>query len=324
MVFTTTVLVPRSRVAERSVKVMCRTLRGAKITNCLPPNDNEERDRIVNKALWLAAIFAIAVPTGCSSPSLSSTNSPAGRLMGTMDDWVNAVCNSPRFDRGTLMPSATGGGQCANLASVRGMGPVGRYEFVWGSYPSGSESAISSDLAMLGPYAEGNDGTEAVVFAVFMGENHAGLTPLERFGFVLYPGQMSACYGVNSHQRVECPPEGEPSTAPAQPPAVGPAPASTNAMPPSTAMPPAPGNATSQYVRTESGKVRCVVQPDQVACEASGPAGTGFLQAPIEISESQCKYSPCPGGIHSDLAEVTASGAFHWNDGNIGGVGSDW
>jgi hypothetical protein len=28
--------------------------------------------------------------------------------------------------------------------------------------------------------------------------------------------------------------------------------------------------------------------------------------------------------MHSDLAEVTASGAFHWNDGNIGGIGSNW
>src|ERR1700738_1221301 len=120
----------------------------------------------MNKVLGLAALFAIAVLAGCSSPTLSpSTNSPAGRLTGTMDDWVNAVCNSPRSDRGTLMPSATGGGQCANLASVRGMGPVGRYEFVWGTYPPGSESAISNDLAMLGPYAEGNDGTEEVVFA---------------------------------------------------------------------------------------------------------------------------------------------------------------
>src|SRR5271167_3354926 len=29
------------------------------------------------------------------------------------------------------------------------------------------------------------------------------------------------------------------------------------------------------------------------------------------------------GGIHRDQAKVTASGAFNWNDGNIGGVGSD-
>jgi hypothetical protein len=44
---------------------------------------------------------------------------------------------------------------------------------------------------------------------------------LEKFGFILHPGKMSACHGAYSHQRVECPPEGEPSTAPAQPPAAG-------------------------------------------------------------------------------------------------------
>jgi hypothetical protein len=35
------------------------------------------------------------------------------------------------------------------------LGPVGRYEFVWGTYPSGSESAVSNDLAMLGPTLRG-------------------------------------------------------------------------------------------------------------------------------------------------------------------------
>jgi hypothetical protein len=172
----------------------------------------------MNKVLGLAAIVAIAMLAGCSSPASSPqglppsgpNNSTSGRLIGTMDDWVNAVCNSPRFDRGRLMPSATGGGQCADLASRGSIGPVGRYEFVWGTYPSGSGSSISNDLAMLGPYAEGNDGTEEVVFAAFMGENHAGLTPLERFGFVLHPGKMSACHGAYSGQQVECPPEGNP------------------------------------------------------------------------------------------------------------------
>jgi hypothetical protein len=48
---------------------------------------------------------------------------------------------------------------------------------------------------------------------------------------------------------------------------------------------------------------------------------TGFLQAPITMPESQCRYSPCPWGMHADLAEVTASGAFRWMDGNIGGAG---
>jgi len=40
------------------------------------------------------------------------------------------------------------------------------------------------------------------------------------------------------------------------------------------------------------------------------------------MPESQCGYSPCPGGIHFDLAEVTASGGFNWNDGHIGGGGT--
>jgi hypothetical protein len=54
-------------------------------------------------------------------------------------------------------------------------------------------------LTLLGPCAEGNEGTDEVVFAAFMGENHTRLT----FGFVLHPGKMSACYDEYSHQRVE-------------------------------------------------------------------------------------------------------------------------
>ena len=204
----------------------------------------------MNRVLGLAAVFAIGVLAGCSSPASSPqglapsgvNSSTSGRLIGTMDDWVNAVCNSPRFDPGTLMPSATGGGQCADLASRGSIGPVGRYEFVWGTYPSGSESSIRNDLAMLGPYAEGNDGTEEVVFAAFMGENHAGLTSLERFGFALHPGKMSACYGVYSHQRVECPPEGEPSNAPPQARAGGPPRGSIDSVPSPTAVVPPAGN----------------------------------------------------------------------------------
>jgi hypothetical protein len=87
------------------------------------------------------------------------------------------------------------------------------------------------------------------------------------------------------------------------------------------AMAAAPEAHASQYVRTESGRVRCIVGPDKVACEASGPDSTGFPQAPITLPESQCR-SPCPGGIHKDLAVVTPSGAFHWDDGNIGGGGT--
>jgi hypothetical protein len=82
---------------------------------------------------------------------------------------------------------------------------------------------------------------------------------------------------INAAEDFLCLPEvaGGPSALPSQA-----APSNTHAMPPPTVTPPASDNATPQYVRTESGRVRCVVQPDQVGCEASGLGSTGFLQAP--------------------------------------------
>jgi hypothetical protein len=259
----------------------------------------------MNKVLGLAAIFAIAVLAGCSSPSLStSTNSSARHLMGTMDDWVNAVCTTGGplpMRRGTML-----GSSAANPMVCHGprRDPIGQIPIYIGTYPS--ESLMENDLNpnMTGTYAEGNNGSEVVVFVSLPIPSGASpiFQPLEAYGFTI-------------HQL-----RNPPVVSPAPQPPSG----NTNAMPPPTAMPPAPGNATSQYVRTESGKARCHMRPDEVTCEASGPGSTGFLQAPIEMPESQCKYSPCPGGMHADQAEVTASGAFHWNDGNIGGVGSDW
>src|SRR4051795_10511936 len=35
-------------------------------------------------------------------------------------------------------------------------------------------------------------------------------------------------------------------------------------------------------VRTESGKVRCDVRPDEVACEARGPGSQGFRKHPLK------------------------------------------
>lgn len=74
---------------------------------------------------------------------------------------------------------------------------------------------------------------------------------------------------------------------------------------------------SSQYVRTESGKVRCWVTANNqghgggpaVVCEASGPDTVGFLQAPMN------DY-----GSHWHNAVVDGSGNFHWQDANIGGA----
>jgi hypothetical protein len=75
-----------------------------------------------------------------------------------------------------------------------------------------------------------------------------------------------------------------------------------------------------QYVRTESGKVRCLVTADDqghgggpmVVCEASAPGSIGFPQAPNTTT----------AGLHWILAAVTGAGAFQWADGNIGGGGT--
>ncbi len=84
--------------------------------------------------------------------------------------------------------------------------------------------------------------------------------------------------------------------------------------------------ASGQYVRTQSGRVRCLVmandhgQGPAVACEASGPMSPpwnqrenkGFPQAPMSGTAD----------LHWDLAVVNAAGTFRWDDGNIGGGGT--
>jgi hypothetical protein len=64
-----------------------------------------------------------------------------------------------------------------------------------------------------------------------------------------------------------------------------------------------------QYVRTESGKVRCVISADNAACERS--SADGFPDAP-----------PGQLGGHQNIAQVDANGAFSWVEGNIG-IGDD-
>ena len=70
-----------------------------------------------------------------------------------------------------------------------------------------------------------------------------------------------------------------------------------------------------QYVRTQSGMVRCLVMANDEG-HGGGPAvacehGPGFPQAPIS------QY-----GSPFDLAVIHATGAFNWADGNIGGGGT--
>lgn len=61
-----------------------------------------------------------------------------------------------------------------------------------------------------------------------------------------------------------------------------------------------------QYVRTESGKVRCVISAAHAACERT--SADGFPDAP-----------PSQYGGHWNVAGLDADGNFEWSEGNIGG-----
>src|ERR1700754_2756132 len=65
-----------------------------------------------------------------------------------------------------------------------------------------------------------------------------------------------------------------------------------------------------QYVTTESGAVRCVISAEHVGCERT--SADGFPGAP--------KSQSGPGNFN--IASVEKNGAFHWGEGNIGGVDS--
>jgi hypothetical protein len=66
-----------------------------------------------------------------------------------------------------------------------------------------------------------------------------------------------------------------------------------------------------QYVRTETGAVRCVISAPHVGCERT--SADGFPGAP--------KSQSGPGNWN--IAGIDAGGAFNWGEGNIGGVDAD-
>ena len=66
-----------------------------------------------------------------------------------------------------------------------------------------------------------------------------------------------------------------------------------------------------QYVRTETGAVRCVISAGHVGCERS--SADGFPDAPKSQS----------GSGNFNIASIDADGTFAYGEGNIGGVDSD-
>jgi hypothetical protein len=66
-----------------------------------------------------------------------------------------------------------------------------------------------------------------------------------------------------------------------------------------------------QYVRTQTGAVRCVISAPHVGCERTSI--DGFPGAPKSQS----------GSGNWNIASVDAGGTFDWGEGNIGGVDAD-
>jgi hypothetical protein len=186
------------------------------------PNDAASymmRALAANKALSFVVIFAIAVLAGCSSSPPVSSPTTGTHLTGTMGDWVNAMCTKIPLpmNRGTMLGnSATTPTVCPGVVP----GSPSEIPIYIGTYPS--ESSMENDLNpyMTGPYAEGNNGSEVVVFVSLPIPSGASAVfqPLEAYGFTI-------------HQL---------RNLPVVPPSTQTPPGNTNAMPTPTAVPPDP------------------------------------------------------------------------------------
>jgi hypothetical protein len=274
----------------------------------------------------VAVGIAVTGVAGCSSSTSTPTASPKlpKHVTGTMGQWTAAVCTSQLFPRGgKVMPNADGGGECEAGDSTY------RAPIVFGTYPRGTESSIDQDVAMYGPYAEGDDGSQDIVFSTFMGFNHRVLIPLEQFGFVLHPGRMSACYGKISGQRVECPAPGDPTRVPlpgngaTREPSSEAEPSSTAAA---TAPPPSASDTESFVWQLPSGNIACKVGPSSGAgyaiCDVvdhtfspSCPPGSG---ARVAMQQGQPPtFVGCRSDTYATGQHVGMMYGFSWRSGAI-------
>lgn len=148
----------------------------------------------VNKVLSLVAIFAIAVLAGCSSPSPGSSPTASTHLTGTMNDWVNAVCESRGplpMAHGRTLSGATNPMECPSTMRTANGGRMAA-PIVIGTYAS--ESLMENDLGQVGAYAEGNQSSQYVLFASVRTNSDQALAaesemlkPLAAYGFTLHP-----------------------------------------------------------------------------------------------------------------------------------------
>ncbi|WP_141659297.1 hypothetical protein [Mycobacterium europaeum] len=179
----------------------------------------------MNKTFTVAVVAAIAVLAGCSSQhrAAPSATAPSGQLTGTMSDWVNAVCERTTppmpMQRGRIMGQATNPMVCRGL--MQGNGVRVPLPISIGTYTS--QSVMGHDLDQLGAYANGNDGTQYVVFGTIptsaVAAEAAMLEPLRAYGFDVVPSPNSVS-GASPSPRGDA--DGVPSPASTAPsPATG-------------------------------------------------------------------------------------------------------
>jgi hypothetical protein len=199
------------------------------------------RGKAVSEAVAAALLAAatLALLSGCSSPSgPTSTSGPSTQLTGSMNQWVNSVCEhgSPTtpLTSGRYLRGATNPTTCHALMDLGS--EAQRVPIVIGTFASESDAERDLGSELLGPYAEGNDGTEEVVISTIspstrlQSTESAMLNPLATYGFTVHPSPnpmaepqvvapSTQTYAMPSPTpRDTAPPTAmSPTTAPAQP-----------------------------------------------------------------------------------------------------------
>lgn len=232
-------------------------------------------------------------------PSCSSDNSgyrdgpstSSKALRGTVEDWRASVCRPYPSVETEGLPHATYGAIC-NSSVQQGM------SIFIDAYDSVVSLEADSHLCtrMTTRCVTGTDSSGTVWLFVALDQNHrvepdAALTPLYAFGFSNLRPTPSTPAPEGAVPGAPRPSERPPRSAP-----------TTGRL---------PNNAPSgvpTFVRTVSGKVRCIVETAEVYCQRN--SAEGFLNAP-----------PSGSGGKMNHAVVTADGYPRWGHGNIPAAG---
>jgi hypothetical protein len=255
---------------------------------------------VIGKHPTNSGVQPVAAP---SAPATAGAPAPAGSPAPAPGNSAAPAACGP--DQATAVQSALSQARPPQIAAKSGAR--------WSGNPQGSNYDPCADLSTVLVSVEGATGSSPMQALMFHRGVFIGTGTLADYSFMTLDSAASTKDMVVVDYRVgkSCTACGDGTTVSVrykwngtQVEMLDPAPVEPGAV-----------SASSQYVRTQSGRVRCVLVPEtadgSVICETSGPApdNKGFLQAPM---------SSIPG-VHWHNATVTGAGDFKWGDGNIGG-----